>query len=190
MCNVRLSVPLVLLGKVTKHLSSLSAQTTATGSSSFLYTIGTSVYTVPIPALPTITPHSSSIAWIAGAVIGPVFGLALLVGIGVLIWALMRQKKKRQLAQQQPQQQQQPVAGFAGAPAAGAVAAAPTEEHKGTWVFVPADQAATAPPHHQPAGSPPGWSPPRGAELPAQPPVSEVAGQRDPAELDSGSQNV
>jgi hypothetical protein len=105
-------------------------------------------------------------------VIGPVFGLALLV---VLIWALRRQTKQRQDAQQQ-----QPVS------PPGPTPPAPTEEPKGTWVFVPA--GSTAPPP-QTGSHPPGWSPGE-HELSAQPYVSELPGRRDPAELEPGPKNV
>jgi hypothetical protein len=63
---------------------------------------------------------------------------------------------------------------------------APTEQHKGTWVFMPAGSTAPAP---QSGSYQPGWQP-RESELPAQPHIPEVTGQRDLAELDSGARNV
>jgi hypothetical protein len=119
-------------------------------------------------AIPTEPSHSSSKAWIAGVVIGPVFGLAILFGLGVLIWTIRRQSKQRQLARQQ-----QPVL-------------APTEEHKGTWVFVPAGSTAPAPQTESPSQ---GRSP-RESELPAQPHVSELSSERELAELDLGTRTI
>lgn len=51
----------------------------------------------PSPSAQIIEPASSSKAWIAGAVVGPILGLAL-VGVGVWLF-LRRQKKGAQLPQ-------------------------------------------------------------------------------------------
>lgn len=153
----------------TLHYSAATKQCVASASS-FAYTYGSSAYGAPATALPTGTSHSSSKAWIAGAVIGPVFGLAILIGLGILICTVRKQTKQRQLSQQQ---QQQPVP-------------APTEEPKGTWVFVPAGPTAPV----SQTGSPSLGRSPHEPEVSAEPHIAELSSQREIVELDQGARNT
>ncbi|KAN0098314.1 hypothetical protein V8E51_013977 [Hyaloscypha variabilis] len=168
------SLPASVLAVVTGSTSSASASPTqtslTTGSSS--PGVSSPVSSSTAPSVSTQNGHSSSKTWIAGAVIGPIFGLAL-VALGIWVWALKKKAKQNQLTQQQ-----QPVPG-PGQGTTSPPGPAELEEQKGSWVFVPAASTPQAPQSdaHQPD------SLPRETELPAKPRISELPGGQVPVEL-------
>ncbi|KAF2498033.1 hypothetical protein BU16DRAFT_525601 [Lophium mytilinum] len=152
----------------------------ATGSA-ILFTFGDSTYTLSTPTVGgNISGGSrspSSKAWIAGVVVGPIFGIAILVGLGFLIYHLRKRARANELSQLQRQ------------PAPTTVANAP----EGSWVCVPTGSAGSPPPSMLPppqAELPSSMWPPQRAELSSLPRIREAPGLQRQVELEAGGSST